>query len=239
MEDFIKHFFTTTSPPLIAIVILGYFLKVFLEKRLQGIAGRIEEIGKTSLGVKKDMRGEERGELVALRVAVEKWEDSLLTAIFDYSMETSTKADVAALYKEDKETFLNVKVAIVRASTYLRRPELEQQLMSAILKIRATYYPLINHTMPRLIDLQSQLMAYDLKLAAFAASGMKDMSVAPTEKDRQERLQLDSTMTAEVANFSKEVEKQYTSIAEQMRDLKEAINIYIYRPIKETAIDRD
>ena len=235
----LKTFLTTTSPLLIAIVVVGYFLKLFLEKRLQGIAGRVEEIGRTSLGVKKDIRGEERGELVTLRVVVEKWEDSLQTAIFDYSMETSTKADITALYKKDNKMFLDVKVAVVRASTYLRRPELEQQLMGAILKIRATYYPLINYTMPRLIDLQSQLLGYDLKLAAFAASGMKDMAVAPTQKDREERLQLDTTMTAEVANFSKELQVKYRSIAEQMVDLKEAINVYIYRPIKETAIDKD
>jgi hypothetical protein len=239
MEAFMKEFFKTASPPLIAIIILGYFLKAFLDKRLQGIAGRVEEIGKTSLGVKKDMRGEEREGLVNLRVAIEKWEDSLQTGIFDYSMETSTKADVAILYKNDKTLFLDVKVAVVKASTYLRRPELEQQLMSAILKIRATYYPLINFAMPRLIDLQSQLMAYDLKLEAFKASEFKDMSVAPTEKDRAERLQLDSTMTAEVANFAERLQKDYVSIATQMCDLKDSINVYIYRPIKETAIDRD
>lgn len=246
---------------LILLAVLAYFLKLFIEKSMDNgfkarerraqeeskrregekeeIIRRVEEIGKASLDVKKGMRGEEREELVALRVAVEEWEYFLQTAVFDFSMVGPAKADVRTLYEKDKSLFLAVRVGVVRASTYLRNRELEQQLMSAILKIRNVYYPLIGAVVPNLIDLQAQLKMIDNKLKAFEMSGMKDMSVAPTQQDREENLRLQTAMTSEVATFRDNFLAQYRSIAEQMYDVKEAINVYVYRPIKDTDIDKE
>ena len=228
-----------STPTLVFIAVLAYFLKVYLEKRLEGIAGRVEEIAKTSLEVKKDIRGEERGKLVALRVAVEKWEDFLQTVVFDFSMCDPAKAKIAPLYDKDKEIFLNVKIAIIEASTYLRNKELEQQLMSAIIKIRKTYYPIINETMPRLIDLQTNLIPIQNKLEKFNESGMCDMSFAPTQQDREDNLRLQTMMTSELKIFSQKILEQYPNIAKQMDELKESINNYIYRPIQHSEIDKE
>lgn len=228
-----------SSPVLILLVLVAYFAKVYIEKRLEGLAGRVEEIARTSLDVKKDLRGEERGELIALRVAVEKWQYFLESVVGDFTMLDPLKAQVTTLYKKDERLFLDVRIGIVRASTYLRNPELEQKLMGAILKIRHLYYPLINAAMPKLIDLQAQLGLIQNKLNAFEQSGMKDMTFAPTEKDRDEHLRLQAAMTGEVRDFSEKLLAQYRTIAEQMVDLKEAINFYIYRPIKGAAIDKD
>jgi len=209
------------------------------ERRADEIANRVEEIGRTSLDVKKSLREEEREALVALRIAVDKWEYFLQSAVIDFTMMDPAKADVRTLYESDRGLFLDVRVAVVKASTYLRRQELENQLTAAILKIRHIYYPLINATVPILIDLQAQLRIIDIKLKAFEQSGMKDMNFAPTEKDREENLRLQSMMTTEVGAFRDNFLAQYRSIAEQMFTLKEGINAYIYRPIKETDIDKD
>ena len=48
-----------SSPTLIILVVFAYFLKFFIEKKLEGIAWRIKEIGKTTLVVKKELRVEE------------------------------------------------------------------------------------------------------------------------------------------------------------------------------------
>jgi hypothetical protein len=215
-----------------------YFIKVFLDKRLEGLAGRLEEIAKTSLEVKKDLRGEERSELVAFRVAVEKWENFLQTLLFDFSMLPPSKAQIEPLYSEDKELFLNVKIAVVKVGIYLRDEQLEQRLMAAVLHLRNTYYPLINEPLSRLIDLQSRLLPIEAKMTAFEKSGLSDMSVAPTERDREENAAIQAAMTEEMRHFSENLLGEYRSIAEQLVALKEAINQYIYRPIHEAAIDR-
>ncbi len=226
--------------PIEILIILAalYLLKIFLEKRIEGFAGRVEEIAKTSLQIKSAIRQEERGELVAFRTAIEEWEDALQTMVFDYSMNLPSAADIASMYTRDKELYLKVKLAVVRAGIYLRDKELEQQLMRSVMKLRQTYYPLINEPMPRLIDLQARIKPYDIKLAMFEKSAFKDLSVAPTEKDREEYAALQAEMTEEMRRFAENLLKEYRGIAEQLVALKEAMNTYIYMPINHTAIDR-
>lgn len=216
-----------SSPYLVIAAVFAYFLKVFIEKKIEGVTGRVEEIARTSLEIKKDLREEERGELTAFRVAVEKWEDFLLTGLFDYSMLTGAEAKVSSLYARDKELFLAVKLAIVRVCVYLRDKELEDRLMSAVIKIRKTYYPLINESLPVLIDVQARLTPFQCNTA-----GM-------TEGDRQRNIELHEIMTGEIKKFSDNVLKRWPGIAEQMLELKEIINEYVYRPIKGTAINKD
>jgi hypothetical protein len=242
--------FEKASPVLLVIVAAAYFLKVFLEKRLEGLAGRaerrlervanrVEEIAKTSLDVKKELRSAERGELVAFRVAVEKWENFLQTLLFDFSMGPPSKAKIEPLYQKDNDLFLEVKIAVVKVGIYLRDKQLEQQLMAAVLNLRKTYYPIINEPLPRLIDLQSRLLPIERKLAVFEQGGLSDMSVAPTDKDREEHAALEAQLTEEMRCFSGNLLKEYRGIAEQLVALKEAINQYIYRPIIETVINKD
>ena len=259
--DSLKALFSLSAPVLALLMVVLYFMKFSIEKRIDSgfkarerradeesrrrehkedeLVRRIENIGKTSLDVKKGLREEEREHLVALRVAVEKWEYFLQTAVFDFSMLDAAKADVRSLYNADKELFLEVRVAVVKAGTYLRNRALEQQLTGAILKIRQVYYPLMNEALFKLIDLQAEIKPIQNKLAAFEQSGMKDMAFAPTEKDRDDNLRLQAAMTAEVGTFRDRFLGQFRSIAEQMNDLKEAVNFYIYRPITHTGIDRD
>ncbi len=238
MQEILK-LFKETSPTLIILVVIAFFLKTFIEKRLEGIAGRIEEINKTSLDVKQELRGEERGELVAFRVAIEKWEYFLQTALFDYSIGSPLDADIKKLYEKDRDLFLDVKIAIVKSCTYLRNKDLEDQLMSTVIDIRKNYYPIINELLPRMIDIQSKLMFYDNKLAQFQKSGMKDMSFALTEQDRKEYNELQSLLTEELEKFSVQSTEKYKTIAEQLYDLKESMNHYIYRPIEYAAINKD
>jgi hypothetical protein len=254
-------FFQGAPIILIALVVIAYFLKLFIEKKVESLASRSEkraeaqeikaakrterlenrmdEIAKVSLDMKKDLRGEERGELVNFRVAVEKWEDYLQTLLFDFSMLPPSQADVASLYRQDKVLYLDVKIAVVKASTYLRKKDLELRLMAAVTKIRQTYYPMISESLPVLIDLQTKLIPLENKLKQFEQSGMKDMQFAPTTEDRETQLAMQTQMTAEMTKFSGNLLKEYRSIAEQMNELKEEINLYIYRPIHQAALDEE
>ncbi len=232
--------FLQSTPTVIVVVAFGlYLLKIFLEKRIEGIAGRFEEIAKASLQIKSEIRTEERGELVAFRVAVEKWEDFLQTVVFDYTMSAPSASDISLMYKKDKELYLDVKLAVVRVGIYLRDKELEQQLMGAVMMLRKSYYPIINEPMPRLIEIHVRLKAIEFKQAAFEKSLCTDLSFAPTEKEREESAALQKQMTEEMQRFSENLLKEYRGIAEQIVALKESMNKYIYAPIKKAAIDGD
>jgi hypothetical protein len=233
------EFIRNTSPVILLLLAAGYLLKLYVEKRVEGLAQRIEVIAATSLDVKKGLRNEERAELIYFRVAVEKWEYFLQTAVVDFSMQPPASADITALYTQDKALFLDVRIATVKACTYLRQRELERQVMASLLKIRQTYYPLMNLSLARLIEQQAQLRPLTAKLNAFQQSGMKDMAYAPTAQDRQLSAELHAAMTAEVRKFSDGFLQQYRDIAVQMNELKETMNNYIYRPLNSSAIDEE
>lgn len=247
------EFVKGASPALVLLVALAYFLKTYIEKKLEGLAGRgearltrledglaakVADIGKTSLDLKKSLRDEERAELLLFRVAVEKWEYFLQTLLTDFTMMPAAEAQIAPFYQNDKQFFLDVRLAVVRVSTYLRDRELEVQLMAAITKIRGTYYPIIFAALPRLIDLQSSLIPLEEKLKKFSDSGMQDMAFAPTPQDRENNLKTRTQMTQEMSDFSAALMKEFKSIADQLVDVKEAVNQYIYRPVHEVEVDK-
>lgn len=242
------------SPALLLVIVLAYFVKTYVEKRLEGLAGRgekrltriedglaakVADIGKTSLDLKKSLRNEERAELLLFRVSVEKWEYSLQTLLFDFTLLSGTEAQIAPFTRDDKQLFLDVRLAVVRVSTYLRDRDLEIQLMAAISKIRSTYYPMIYAALPRLIDLQTKLIPLELKMKRFAESGMQDMAFAPTQQEREDNLATQTLMTQEMSGFSAALLKEYQAVAEQLVDVKEAVNKYIYRPVHEVEVDKE
>ena len=233
--DFIKD----NSPLVVVAIAVVYFIKVFVEKRMEGLAGRFDEIAKTSLGVKSKMREDERKELVDFRVALEKWEDFLQTLLFGFSPQTASDAYIKDCQDKDHKLFLKVKIAVVKVGIYLRNKELEQRLMAAVIKLRHTYYPIINESMSRLMELQSQLAPIRQKLAVYEQSRGMDMASAPTAADRDAHALLQAQVTQEMLRFSENLLKEYRGIAEQLVELKEAINAYIYRRIERTAIDKD
>ena len=242
--DEIKIFLDLTkSYPLWFLIAVGggylavYILKQSMEKKMEALIGRIEEIKKTSLEIKKDIRTEERTDLVEYRVAVEKWEDYLLRLLFDFTFQDPSQAQVKTLYEKEQKLFLEVRVAVVKACIYLRDEEMEKQLRETVLKIRKLYFPIIYQALPQLIDLQSQLLLLDAKLKKFRKTG--DPSSAPMEEDRQLSARVQAAMTVEMKKFSEALMAQYRPIAEQLDILKTALRDYIYRPIQHAELNKD
>lgn len=239
LDDIARTIVPGTTAAALAAAIVGYLLKLYIEKRFDRIEKSAQELRTTSLSLKQGMRTAERDALVAFRVAVEKWEDFLQSLVFDYSMMPAAAADITQLYKSDKELFLAVKIAVVTVSTYLRNRELENELMTTVLRLRQAYYPLINQSLPKLIDLQAQLMPVEIKLKKFAEGGMQDAAHAPTREDQEKSGALQQQMTDEMQQFSTSLLSQYKGIAEQLVSLKEAVNQYIYRPVTDARLDTD
>jgi hypothetical protein len=228
-----------SSPIIISLVIIAIYLKDLIEKRLNAISGRIEEVNKTSLGIKKDIRGEERGELIEFRVALEKWDYFLQTSLIDYSIADFNEMQVKDLYKSDRDLFLDVKVSIVKSCIYLRNKELEKELFDTVINIRKNYYPLINLLLPDIIDLKAKKAFFDNKLVQFQKSGMKEMAFAPNEQDLIENRNINAELTSKLKTYADLSIEKYREIAVQLDQLKETMNKYIYRPIKETVINED
>src|ERR1700753_1661094 len=165
---------TSTLIPSIVIGIVAYFGKLAIERRLAKIDARAEEIGTiahelrgASLGVKTKMREEERQAIVDFRVALERWEDFLHNAPFEFAMSQPDKADVTALYATDRENTLAVKLALAKASIYMRDPALENRLLDSIIKIHQAFYPALNAGLQPIIPLQVQRAELDHKIAMF------------------------------------------------------------------------
>jgi len=234
MYDLLKK----ASPVMLCFAVLGYFLKVTIEKKIDGVEDRITEVARTSLDIKKELRTEERADLVQFRVALTKWEDCLLGSLTEYAGQAPSQANANTFYQEDKALFLEVQIEAVKASIYLRDEKLEERLMGSIIKIRSLYYPLIYRTLPQLIDLQSQLIPLELKMTKFRESGMTNMSFAPTLEDLEKSKGIQAAMTAQMKEFSEALAAQYRPIAEQLVGMKKDINQYIYRPITSTALNR-
>jgi len=78
--------------PAVVTAVFGGF--GYLIKRLERLDGRLDEIIQTSLQIKKDLRQEERGELVTLRVAIEEWEDYLESTLLEHTMGSPQTARV-------------------------------------------------------------------------------------------------------------------------------------------------
>lgn len=231
------------SPAMLTIVVVGYFLKVaaetFIAKKLEGRENRTTEIARTSLDIKKDLRTNEREDLVAFRVAIEKWEYSMQGILTRFANGTPSEDQATKIFDQDSELFLEVKITMIKACIYLQDEKLENNLSETVLNIRKLYYPIIFNSLPKLIDLQSQLAPINFKLKNFAASGGANMAFAPTPKDLEDSMRLNREMTAETKAAAEALLAQYKPIAEQLVDLKTAINKYIYRPIQHTEINKN
>lgn len=238
MNDIIE-ILKTATPGVLIVAVFAYFLKIYFEKKVESLGNRFGDIAKMSLDIKKSLRNEERNELVNFRVAVEKWEYFLQTYLYDYTMMDAIDSSFTPFYDEEKKLYLDVKIAILKSSIYLRNRELEQKLMNVITDIRKTYSPIINGIYPALIDIQAKLIPIQTKMANFEKSSFTDVKFAPTEEDRIENLNLQNQMTAEVQKFSELLIKEYPVISEQMYELKESVNEYIYRPVSNTDVDEE
>lgn len=235
IADFVKN----ASPLLLGLVILGYFLKVVIEKKIEVMETRLGDIARTSLDLKKELRNEERGDLVNFRVALVKWEDCLLGGLTDFSNSPPSEATVNTFYGEERKLFLEVKIGAVRVSIYLRDQPLEQRLMGSISKIRSLYDPLINRILPQLIDCQSQLLPLENKRKRYDASGMTEAAFAPTQQDLEMNRAIQAAMTALVKEFSESLLASYPPMAEELKSMKREINAYIYRAIESEKLDQN
>ena len=238
MEELLK-LIKTSSPVILVVVVVAYFLKFSIEQKIQGVESRVTAIASTSLDIKKDLRSQERDELIAFRVALEKWQDFLLNGLGQAVSQDPAHLQADALTQKDHELFLDVKIELVKCSIYLRDPKLEVRLGATILDIRNLYLPLIYSVMPRLTDCQTQLMPIQLKLNKFIESGYRDASFAPTVQERDTYNRLQTEENALLKEFSDKLVSQYRPIAEKLDDLKSSINQYIYRPITATAVNQD
>ena len=234
---------TASLVPSVVVGVVAYLGKLGIDRQLAKIDARSErldtiatELRGASLGVKTKMREEERQAVVDFRIALERWEDYLHNAPFELGMADADKADVSALYAKDRDNVLAVKLALVKASVYLRDPSLESRLLDAIQNIHKTFYPIFNAGLMPVIAVQDRRRLMAQKLSAFEKSG--NLALAPTQADLEEHKAANAQLTAALANFAAQSTKAYADAAPMLGELKAAINTYLYRPMEEAAVDK-
>jgi hypothetical protein len=243
---------TPVSLVILALVmaITAYFARNFFEgwlksrfatqeSLLKNHYTNLENLVKSSLSIKEELRSKEQTELVEFRVSVEKWEYFLQTGISDLTMMSeSNEFEPAGFHKRDTELFGGVRIAAVKASIYLREQELEVELLKTIGTIRDMYYPLLYSTIQRVLELQSQLLPYLTRIKQFEVGGFKDNAVALSPDEGRIVVELRHKMTNELRAYAEGLVAQYKPIAEQLWDLKHRINVHIYRPLTTHEIDK-
>ena len=231
---------TLSSTPMwiLALAVLAYVGRNWFESMLKSRFAVAEQRIAASLAIRAGLRSHEQNELVAFRIAVEKWEYFLQSGIGDLTMQAESKDfEPADFHKSDLKLFGNVRLAAVKASIFLCDPNLEIELLKTIATIRALYYPLLETTMHDLLETQEQMLPYLNRLRLFEASGQKDTVIALTADEAQVLISLRHQMTAVLQGFAENLSSQYRSIAEQLYELKDKINVRTYRPLTNSEVD--
>ena len=223
---------------LIALAAIVYVGRSAFDAALKSRLGAIEKRVDASLAIKKGLRGHEQDELVEFRVAVEKWEYFLQSCVGDLTMRAETQQfEPADFHDRDSELFGAVRLTAVKASIFLRDPALENELLQTITTIRRMYYPKLETTMRELLEIQGQMLPYLTRLKLYEASGLKDLSVALNADEAAVLIGLRHRMTASIGRYAEGLIADYRPIAEQLWELKDKINVHIYRPLTTHAID--
>lgn len=239
MELDLAKLLSSTPLWILAGAALLYVLRGSFDAAIKARFATLEKRVDASLAIKTGLRGHEQDELVAFRVAVEKWEYFLQTGVGELTMGSEDKNfDPSAFYRRDQALFGAVRLAAVKASIFLRDAGLEVELLRTISAIRGLYYPALEATLRDLIDIQGEMLPYLNRMQLFAASGQKDTSVALTAEEAQLLIGLRHRLTDGLQAYAETLVANYKPIAEQLYELKDKINVHIYRPLADAQIDR-
>lgn len=223
---------------ILAGVAVIYVIRNLFEGGLKSHFANFEKRVASSFSIKEGLRGQEQQELVEFRVSVEKWEYFLQIGIGDLIMKSgSQEFEPSDFHSRDVKLFGNVRIAAVKASIYLRDPQLEVELLRTVSTIRGMYYPLLQTAIHDVLELQGQLLPFQTRMQLFEASGMKDTSVALNADEAQIAVGIRNKMSGALRTYVEGLVAQYQPIGEQLYELKDKINVHIYRPLTNHKID--
>lgn len=229
------------SPYIIVIVVLGYFGKLYVENQINSVNVKINEISKSSLGIKQDLRGEERQALIDFRVALEHWEHFLFSSLTNFSTRKITSQSINDYYEKEGQLQLEVKVAVAKLGIILQHEDVYLHAHPIIISISGLYHPFVNKYLPILIDLQAELEPIEYRMKQFdqnLKNGSKfEFSLEQAMKDKERNHLIQVQMTEVIQQYSDELLVIYPKVAEQLADLKTIMNEQVYRPITSDRLD--
>jgi len=231
------------SPAVIIIVAIGYFGKLYIENEINAIHTKINEIGKTSLNIKQDLRDEERQALIDFRIAVEHWENFLLSSLANFSNSQISVDSINEYYNQENTLQLDVKVAIAKLGVIAQNEDIYQNTLNILINISRIHNPFINKYLPMLIDMQAQYepIKYRMKKYEESLSGKADFkySLEQAKADKALSQSINVQKTQLIQQYSDELLGVYPKLVEQLVELKVSMNQQAYRPILSDRIDMD
>ena len=212
--------------------LLLYLAGKIFEGRLTSSFARKDKLVDSSLGVKTGLRSLEQTALVDFRLAVEEWEYFLQSGIGELTMRSEIgNFEPADFHDRDVAAFGKVRLTAVKATVLLRNRQLETEVLETISRIRQIYYPLIQATVSKAIALQADIAPFALRMKQFEDSGLTNLSVALKPAEAAKMIKLRHALSAVLANYCADLVNNYKPIAEQLYDLKEKINVHVYRDL--------
>lgn len=231
------------SPRYIIIIVLAFLGKLYIEKKIDAVNARVAGISETSLGIKADLRTEERQSLVEFRVALEKWEHHLFTSLTYISTRAISTELINTHYEQQDNLQLEVKVALAKLGVVLQNEDLYVSAVSIIVDISRTHSPIFNERLPVLIDLQAEAEPLEFEAQQLIESAKAGKS-QPGTIDRLKEIQIQladigTRRTTVMQEAADETVKVYPALVEKLVTLKEVMNAQVYRAMNSDQIDEE
>ena len=228
--EFIKR-----SPILFLIIALGYFAKVNIEKKIDGVNTRITEISKTSLSVKEKLREKELEALIDFRTRVEYWEHHLFSGFASISNANVTLGSINAFYETADKLRLELKISAAKLGVLTQNEQIYILAHDTMIQIAKSYEPLLRKYVNPMIDVQLEIDTVMARVGQLGPDARVDSGEGANLIKSNRELQ--GKKTELVRQFYADSLETQQSILNLLADLKVTMNEQVYRPLNTDQIN--
>jgi len=241
-DDIIKTL-RQQSPGMIVILMIAYFGKSYLEKKIESVQTRIDRVSASSLKVKTDLRGKERDALVEFHQVLTGWEHFLISAPTKITTDSFDDEFSNRFYNEEDNHLLEVKKASAKLSVLLSDRSLDGLVFEVIAKVQRTYHPVVNEMIMPVIDLRSEAQQIDERVKAAIELEQNGKSTPELVQQAQQDFQRLKEINKQLTDLAREAAKSQLEMQKPLRELMEDLKIQsqalVYRALKSDQVGEE
>ena len=242
MKDVLKNL-REQSPVMILCAIAIYFGRIYIEKKIDSVNKRIDQVSLASLKVKTDLRGVERDALVELHEALTEWEFHLFQGPSVMTSNDLSEEKIAHFYDKALEKELAVKLASAKLRVLVSDPTIDILVYDTQAKVGHTFLPPMKEMLEEAIQIRMEAEDVDLRLKPIVEAEKKG-ALSPEMQERGGELIeiMKAVNVRRVALMKKSSERQlelYQPLIDAIADLKERSQALVYRKLRNDEIGTD
>jgi len=235
-DDIIKTL-RQQSPGMIVILMIAYFGKSYLEKKIESVQTRIDRVSASSL------KGKERDALVEFHQVLTGWEHFLISAPTKITTDSFDDEFSNRFYNEEDNHLLEVKKASAKLSVLLSDRSLDGLVFEVIAKVQRTYHPVVNEMIMPVIDLRSEAQQIDERVKAAIELEQNGKSTPELVQQAQQDFQRLKEINKQLTDLAREAAKSQLEMQKPLRELMEDLKIQsqalVYRALKSDQVGEE